>query len=106
MEDYRRGIEQAREILKGNTRGLLRSLHDEMQRLAGELRFEEAEEVKRRYQLVAGFVAKSEVVSHTISNVDVFTITSDDKTALHKLHPRHGGQHQPVVHLRIPQEAR
>ena len=57
MEDYRRGIEQAREILKGNTRGLLRSLHDEMQRLAGELRFEEAEEVKRRYQLVAGFVA-------------------------------------------------
>ena len=81
MEDYRRGIEQAREILKGNTRGLLRSLHDEMQRLAGELRFEEAEEVKRRYQLVAGFVAKSEVVSHTISNVDVFTITSDDRTA-------------------------
>lgn len=81
MEDYRRNIEQAREILKGNTRGLLRMLHDEMISLAEQLRFEEAEEVKRRYQLVEGFVAKSEVVSHTINNVDVFSITSDEKMA-------------------------
>lgn len=81
MEDYRRNIEQAREILKGNTRGLLKMLHDEMISLAEQLRFEEAEEVKRRYQLVEGFVAKSEVVSHTINNVDVFSITSDEKMA-------------------------
>lgn len=81
MEDYRRNIEQAQEILKGNTRGLLRMLHDEMISLAEQLRFEEAEEVKRRYQLVEGFVAKSEVVSHTINNVDVFSITSDEKMA-------------------------
>ena len=81
MEDYRRGIEQAREILKGNTRGLLRMLRGDMERLAAELRFEEAEEVKRRYLLVEGFVAKSEVVSHTISNVDVFSITSDERVA-------------------------
>lgn len=80
-EDYQKGIAEAREILKGNTRGLLRMLRDEMERLAGELRFEEAEEVKRRYMLVTGFVAKSEVVSHTIDNVDVFSITSDEKTA-------------------------
>ena len=81
VEDYRRGIEQAREILKGNTRGLLRMLRDDMERLAAGLRFEEAEEVKRRYLLVEGFVAKSEVVSHTISNVDVFSITSDERVA-------------------------
>ena len=81
VEDYRRGIEQAREILKGNTRGLLRMLRGDMERLAAELRFEEAEEVKRRYLLVEGFVAKSEVVSHTISNVDVFSITSDERVA-------------------------
>lgn len=81
MEDYRHNIEQAREILKGNTRGLLKMLHDEMISLAEQLRFEEAEEVKRRYLLVEGFVAKSEVVSHTINKVDVFSITSDEKMA-------------------------
>ena len=52
-----------------------------MLRLAEELRFEEAEEIKRRYLLVEQFVAKSEVVSHTIDNVDVFSITNDEKTA-------------------------
>ena len=81
MEDYRANIEQAREILKGNTRSLLRTLREQMEQLAEQLRFEEAEEIKRRYMLVSGFVAKSEVVSHTISNVDVFSITSDEKTA-------------------------
>ena len=81
LAEYQHNIEQAREILKGNTRQVLRDMHDEMMRLADELRFEEAEEVKRRYHLIEQFVAKSEVVSHTIDNVDVLSITNDEKTA-------------------------
>ncbi len=80
-EEYLKNIEQAREILKGNTREVLRLMKEEMLRLAEELRFEEAEEIKRRYVLIEQFVAKSEVVSHTIDNVDVFSITNDEKTA-------------------------
>ncbi len=80
-DDYRQCIEQAREILKGNTRKVLADMRSEMAQLAEQLRFEEAEEVKRRYLLVEQFVAKSEVVSHTIDNVDVVTITSDEKVA-------------------------
>ena len=80
-EDYQKNILQAREILKGNTRQLLRDMREEMMKLAEELRFEEAEEVKRRYMLLEQFVAKSEVVSQTINNVDVLSITNDDKIA-------------------------
>lgn len=80
-EDYQRNIEQSREILKGNTRQVLRDMKTEMMKLAEELRFEEAEEIKRRYILIEQFVSKSEVVSHTIDNVDVFSITNDEKTA-------------------------
>ena len=80
-EDYQKCIGEAREILKGNTRQVLRDMKDEMMKLAEELRFEEAEELKRRYLLVEKFVANSEVVSHTINNVDVFSITNDDKIA-------------------------
>ncbi len=80
-DDYQKSIQQAREILKGNTRQVQRNLKDEMLRLAEELKFEEAEEVKRRYLLLEQFVARSEVVSHTIDNIDVLTITNDDKVA-------------------------
>ena len=80
-DDYQRSIQQAREILKGNTREVQRDLKEEMLHLADELRFEEAEEVKRRYLLLEQFVARSEVVSHTIDNVDVLTIANDDKVA-------------------------
>ena len=80
-EDYQKNINQAREILKGNTRQLLRDLREEMMKLAEELRFEEAEEVKRRYILLEQFVAKSEVVSQTINNVDVLSIANDEKVA-------------------------
>ena len=80
-EDYQKNINQAREILKGNTRQLLRDMREEMMKLAEELRFEEAEEIKRRYILLEQFVAKSEVVSHTINNVDVLSITNDEKVA-------------------------
>ena len=80
-DDYQKNIQQAREILKGNTRQVLHDMKDEMMRLAEELRFEEAEEVKRRYQLIEQFEARSEVVSHTIDNVDVLSITNDEKVA-------------------------
>ena len=81
LEDYQKNIEQAREILKGNTRQVLRDMKEEMMQLAEELRFEEAEEIKRRYLLIESFVASSEVVSYTINNVDVLSITNDDKVA-------------------------
>ena len=80
-EDYQKNIQQAREILKGNTREVLRDLKEEMLKLSEELRFEEAEEVKRKYLALDGFVTKSQVVSQTIDKVDVFSITSDDKMA-------------------------
>jgi len=80
-EEYQKNIEQAREILKGNTREVLRQMREEMMQLADELKFEEAQEIKRRYVLIEQFVAKSEVVSHTINNVDVLSITNDEKIA-------------------------
>ena len=80
-DDYQKSIQQAREILKGNTRQVQRELKEEMLKLAEELRFEEAEEVKRRYNLLEQFVSHSEVVSHTIDNVDVLSITNDEKVA-------------------------
>lgn len=80
-EEYQKSMAQAREILRGNTRGILRDMRAEMERLAGELRFEEAEAVKQKYLLIDSFCSKSEVVSHIINNVDVFSIASDEKTA-------------------------
>ena len=95
VDEYRRNIEQAREILKGNTRQLLRDMRAEMEQLAEKLKFEEAEEVKRKYLLVDSFVSKSEVVSHTINNVDVFTITNDERTAfVNYLHVANGSVNQ------------
>ena len=94
-EDYQKNIAQAREILKGNTREVLKDLKDEMLRLSEELRFEEAEEVKRKYLALDGFVSKSQVVSQTIDKVDVFTITSDEKMAfINYLHVSNGSINQ------------
>ena len=94
-DDYQKNIRQAREILKGNTRQILRELKEEMMRLSEELRFEEAEEVKRKFITLDGFVSKSEVVSHTINNVDVFSITSDDKMAfINYIHVSNGSINQ------------
>ena len=94
-EDYQKNIRQAREILKGNTRQVLRDLKEEMLKLSEELRFEEAEEVKRKYLALDGFVSKSEVVSHTINNVDVFSITSDEKIAyINFIHVSNGSINQ------------
>ena len=94
-EAYQKNILQAREILKGNTRQVLKDLKDEMFRLSEELRFEEAEDVKQKYIALDTFVSKSEVVSHTTNNVDVFSITSDEKMAfINYLHVANGNVNQ------------
>ena len=95
FEAYQKNIKQAREILKGNTRQVLRDLKEEMLKLSEELRFEEAEEIKRKYIALDTFVSKSEVVSHTIDNVDVFSITSDEKMAfINYIHVSNGSINQ------------
>ncbi|MCR4917070.1 MAG: excinuclease ABC subunit UvrC [Prevotella sp.] len=94
-EDYQRNIQQAKEILKGNTRQILRAMKDEMMLLAEELRFEEAEEIKQKYIALEKFVSTSEVVSHTINNVDVVSITSDEKMAyINYIHVSNGSINQ------------
>jgi len=94
-EDYLRNIAQAKEILKGNTRQILREIFDEMQKKAELLQFEEAEELKRRYLLIEGYCAKSEVVSHIINNVDVFSITNDERVAyINYMHVANGSVNQ------------
>lgn len=77
-EEYLENIRQAKEVLRGNTRELSEWVYKRMMANAKLLRFEEAERLKERYQLLQDFVSKSEVVSHTITDVDVFTITDDD----------------------------
>lgn len=95
MEEYRENINQAKEILKGNTREILLKIKAEMMQKAEELRFEEAEELKRRYLLISQYNAKSEIVSHTINNVDVFSITSDEKIAyINYIHVSNGSINQ------------
>jgi len=95
QEEYRKNIEQARQIIKGKTRELMRSMREEMSSLAEELKFEEAEAIKQKYILLDGFISKSEVVSHVIDDVDVFTITSDDKNAfINYIHVSNGSINQ------------
>lgn len=77
-EDYLENIRQAKEVLKGNTRELSEWVYKRMMANAELMKFEEAERLKERYLLLQDFVSKSEVVSHTINDVDVFTITDDD----------------------------
>ena len=94
-EEYQENIAQAREILKGNTRELSKMLFAQMQKLAEELRFEEAEAIKQKYLLLENFCSKSEVVSHTINNVDVFSVTDDEKTAyVNYIHVMNGSINQ------------
>lgn len=97
LEDYQASIAQAREILKGNTRELSQHVFEEMQQKAAELKFEEAEELKQKYMLIESFCAKSEVVSHTITDVDVFTIVDDEhnRTAfINYIHVKNGSVNQ------------
>lgn len=95
IEEYQKNINQAKEILKGNTRKILQDIKTEMMQMAEEMRFEEAEELKKKYLLINQYTAKSEVVSHTINNVDVFSITSDDKIAyINYIHVSNGSINQ------------
>ena len=78
-ENYQENIAQACEILKGNTREVSKILYQQMLKKAEELKFEEAEELKQKYEMLNNFVARSEVVSNTIQDLDVFTLTDDDQ---------------------------
>ena len=90
-EDYLRNIEACEEILKGNTADVARKMKDEMVRLARELRFEEAQEIKLRFDLIERFRAKSEVVSSSLNNIDVFSISTEERTAyINYLHIANG----------------
>ena len=101
FEEYQDCMRQAREILRGNTRELCRMVYDEMQQKAAELKFEEAEKLKQRYMLIDGYCAKSEVVSHTIADVDVFSIADDDarrNAFINYMHVRNGAVNQSFTY--------
>ena len=94
-EEYMANINQAKEILKGKTRDLLRKMREDMMALAEDLKFEEAELLKRKYEAILNYCSKSEVVSHTIDNVDVFSITNDGNTAfINFIHVNNGAINQ------------
>lgn len=90
-EEYMRNIEEAKEILKGNTAELERKLLEEMKQLAAEMKFEEAEIVKKKYVMLENHQSRSEVVSRTINNIDVFNIEDNEKVAyINYLHVANG----------------
>ena len=90
-EEYMKSIAEIREILKGNTQSISNALMEEMQKLAGELRFEEAQKVKEKYELIENYRSKSEVVSSVIHNIDVFSIETDESSAyINYLHITNG----------------
>ncbi len=100
-DKYIENMKQAEEILKGNTRKVSALLYQLMTENAKILKFEEAEELKKRYLLLQDFVSKSEVVSHTITDVDVFTITDDEnkKNAyINYIHVKNGAINQSFTY--------
>lgn len=100
-QDYQEAIREAREILKGNTRDLQRKLREEMEKKAENMEFEEAEVLKQRWLALDNFAAKSEIVSHTITDVDVFTLIDDDekKTAfVNYIHVKNGAINQSFTY--------
>ncbi|MBO5613773.1 MAG: excinuclease ABC subunit C [Prevotella sp.] len=99
MEEYRESIMQAREILKGNTRMLSQHIYEEMMKASQEMRFEDAEELKRKYILIDQFCAKSEVVSHTITDIDVFAMdASGDTSFINYMHVKNGTINQSFTY--------
>ncbi len=92
-EQYRADIEHIKQILRGDTAELMNYLRDEMTRLASELRFEEAQEMKERYRLLENYHAKSVIVSQTVGDVDVFGFDDDNADSdvyVNYMHVRHG----------------
>ena len=99
-EDYQENIAQACEILKGNTREVSKILYQQMLKKAEELKFEEANELKQKYEMLNNFVAKSEVVSNTIQDLDVFTLTDDDQKKnafINYIHVKNGTINQSLT---------
>lgn len=90
-DEYMQNIEACKEILKGNTADVARKMREKMTALAEELRFEEAQEIKIKYDLIEKYRAKSEVVSSVLHNIDVFNIESEEKVAfINYLHVTNG----------------
>ena len=96
QEDYLKNIDQIKEILKGNTQDISRMLVEKMQQLAGEMKFEEAQKIKEKYQLIENYRSKSEVVSSVLHNIDVFSIEEDDSNSafINYLHITNGAINQ------------
>lgn len=99
-EDYQNNISQAREILKGNTQDIISHIKTDMNVAAEELRFEGAEGFKKQLLLIEQFCAKSEVVSNTITNVDVFTIDNENSPTLfiNYMHVKNGAINQSFTY--------
>ena len=90
-EEYMKFIAQAKEILSGNTAALERQMVGEMQQLASEMKFEEAEKLRRKYEILQNYRSKSEVVSSTLHDIDVFNIEDNEKVCyINYLHVAHG----------------
>ena len=91
VEEYLRNVAEAKEILKGNTTEIQRKMMAQMQELAAELKFEEAEVIKKKYLLLENYRSRSEVVSNTLHNIDVFNIESEERVAyINFLHVTNG----------------
>lgn len=90
-EEYMQNIAQIKEILKGNTQIISEALINEMMSLAADMKFEEAQKVKEKYELIETYRSKSEVVSSVLHNIDVFSIETDENTAyINYLHITNG----------------
>ncbi|MEG0462576.1 MAG: excinuclease ABC subunit UvrC [Bacteroides sp.] len=95
-EEYLKNIGEIKEILKGNTQDISRELLQQMQQLASEMRFEEAQKIKEKYALIEAYRAKSEVVSSILHNIDVFSIEEDEGNSafINYLHIANGAINQ------------
>ena len=95
-DEYMRNIAEIKEILKGNTSEISKAIFQKMNELATELKFEEAQILKRKYDLIENYRSKSEVVSSTLHNVDVFSIEEDGERAafINYLHITNGAINQ------------
>lgn len=90
-DEYMENIAQVKEILKGNTQAISDALMKEMMTLAEDMKFEEAQKIKEKYELIENYRSKSEVVSSVLHNIDVFSIEMDDNTAyINYLHITNG----------------
>lgn len=100
-EEYQEAIREAREILKGNTREVQKMLQEEMMKRAEKMEFEEAEVLKQRWIALNNFAAKSEIVSYTITDVDVFTIIDDEEkhaAFINYIHVKNGAINQSFTY--------